>query len=53
MPPTGFWPMLMLSVVSSVVESPSLPQTEQKEVIDSGKPDSAAQGLSPSCGNAL
>ena len=52
-PPTGVWPMPMLSVVSSAVESPSPPQTEQKEVINSGKPDFTAQGLSPSCGNAL
>ena len=43
----------MLSVVSSAVESPSPPWTEQKEVINSGKPDFTAQGLSPSCGNAL
>ena len=53
MPPTGVWPMPMLSVVSSAVESPSPPQMEQKEVINSGKPDFTAQGLSPSCGNAL
>ena len=52
-PPTGVWPMPMLSVVSSAVASPSPPQTEQKEVINCGKPDSTAQGLSPSCGNAL
>ena len=45
--------MPMLSVVSSAVASPSPPQTEQKEVISSGKPDSTAQGLNPSCGNAL
>ncbi|KAB0346718.1 hypothetical protein FD754_011575 [Muntiacus muntjak] len=47
------WPMPMLSVVSLAVASPSPPQMEQKEVIDSGKPDFTAQGLSPSCGNAL
>ena len=52
-PPTGVWPMPMLSVVNSAVESPSPPQMEQKEVINSGKPDFTAQGLSPSCGNAL
>ena len=53
MPPTGVWPMPMLSVVSSAVESPSPPQMEQKEVINSGKPDFTAQGLSLSYGNAL
>ena len=52
-PPTGVWPMPMLSVVSLAVESPSPPQTEQKEVINSGKPDFTAQGLSLSYGNAL
>ena len=53
MPPTGVWPMPMLSVISLAVASPSPPQTEQKEAINSGKPDSTALGLSPSCGNAL
>ena len=52
-PPTGVWPMPMLSVVSSAVVSPSPPQMEQKVVINSGKPDFTAQGLSPSYGNAL
>ena len=53
MPPTGVWPMPMLSVVSLAVESPSPPQKEQKEMISSGKPDFTAGGMSPSCGSAL
>ena len=52
-PPTGVWPMPMLSVVNLAVESPSPPQMEQKEVINSGKPDFTAQELSLSYGNAL
>ena len=56
MPPTGVWPMPMLSVVSSAVESPSPPPEDHtlwKEVIRSQQPDFTAQGLSPSCGVAL
>ena len=55
-PPTGVWPMPMLSVVSSAVESPSPPPKDQalwKEVIRSQQPDFTAQGQSPSCGVAL
>ena len=52
-PPTGPWPMPMLCVVSSAVESPSPPPREQREVIRCGKPDFTALGLSPSCGIAL
>ena len=55
-PPTGVWPMPMLSVLSLAVESPSPPPEDHtlwKEVIGYQQPDYTAQGLSPSCGVAL
>ena len=55
-PPTGVWPMPMLSVVSSAVESPSpLPEdhTWWREVTRSQQSDFTARGQSPSCGVAL
>ena len=56
MPPTGLWPMPTLSVVSSAVESPSLPPEDHtlwKEVIRSQQSDFTARGQSPFCGVAL
>ena len=55
-PPTGVWPMPMLSVVSSAVESPSPPledHTWWAEMTRSQQSDFTVWGLSLSCGVAL